>query len=173
MDYDIVYSKRKTVGISVKSGKVTVRAPRGYSQSGIEKILKKHALWIERAIARDAARRASEPMLTESDIKELRAAAKAYFGEKCRIFADVMGARYTRITITGAKTRFGSCSSKKSISFSYFLMLYPEAAREYVIVHELAHIFEMNHSARFYAIVEKFMPDYKQRRALLKRKSKP
>ena len=79
-----------------------------------------------------------------------------------------MGLKYSRITITGAKTRFGSCSSKGNISFSYRLMLYPEAAREYVVIHELAHLLEMNHSKRFYAIIEKYIPDYKERKKLLK-----
>ena len=78
-----------------------------------------------------------------------------------------MGAKYQRLTITGAKTRFGSCSSKGNISFSFRLMLYPEPAREYVVVHELAHLFEMNHSKQFYQIVEKYIPDYKERKKLL------
>ena len=79
-----------------------------------------------------------------------------------------MNLKPSRITITGARTRFGSCSSKDNLSFSYLLMLYPEAAREYVVVHELAHLSEMNHSKRFYAIIEKYMPDYKERKKLLK-----
>ena len=79
-----------------------------------------------------------------------------------------MNLQYGRITITSAKTRFGSCSSKGNISYSYRLMLYPEEAREYVVVHELAHLLEMNHSKRFYAVVEKYLPDYKLRRRLLK-----
>ena len=88
-----------------------------------------------------------------------------------REYALVMGLEYNRISITGAKTRFGSCSSQKNICFSYRLMLYPEEAREYVIVHELAHLVEMNHSHRFYAIIERYMPDYKARRKLLKTSS--
>ena len=79
-----------------------------------------------------------------------------------------MGLKYGRITITSAKTRFGSCSSKGRISYSYRLMLYPEAARDYVVVHELAHLVEMNHSKRFYDVIEKFMPDYKERKRMLK-----
>ena len=79
-----------------------------------------------------------------------------------------MGAEYGRITITSAKTRFGSCTSQKNISYSYRLMLYPKEAREYVVVHELAHTFEMNHSRGFYAIIEKVLPDYKERKKLLK-----
>lgn len=168
MEYKILYSKRKTVGISVNRGEITVRAPYGCNEDFIKKTVNAHELWIKRALEKDEAKMASEPRLTDADIKILRSAAREYFTERCRYYSALMSASYTGLTITGAKTRFGSCSSKKSISFSYLLMLYPPKAREYVVVHELAHLFEMNHSQRFYSIVEKFMPDYKERRALLK-----
>ena len=81
-----------------------------------------------------------------------------------------MGLKFSRITITGAKTRFGSCSSKGNISYSYRLLLYPDAAIDYVVVHELAHLVKMNHSAQFYKIIESVLPDYKERIRLLKNK---
>ena len=80
-----------------------------------------------------------------------------------------MGLKYGRITITGAKTRFGSCSAKGNISFSFRLMKYPEAAIDYVVVHELAHLLELNHSQKFWNIVATVFPDYKERRKLLKK----
>ena len=80
----------------------------------------------------------------------------------------LMGLRPAGITITGARTRFGSCSSKRRISFSFRLMQYPPEAIDYVVVHELAHLRHMNHSAQFYALIEQYMPDYKVRRAMLK-----
>ena len=79
-----------------------------------------------------------------------------------------MGLKPQRISITKAKTRFGSCSSKKTISFSCFLLLYPPEAVDYVVVHELAHLKYMNHQKEFYRLIEQLMPDYKKRRALLK-----
>ena len=94
--------------------------------------------------------------------------ARIYFSEKLEYYSRIMGLKYSRMTITSAKKRFGSCSSKASISFSYRLMLYPEAAREYVIVHELAHLKEMNHSKKFYEIIASVLPDYKYRKRLLK-----
>ena len=103
-----------------------------------------------------------------AEIKALKKEAKRYLTEKCEYFASVMGLSYNRITITSAKTRFGSCSSSKNISFSYRLMLYPEPAREYVVVHELAHILEKNHSARFYALVARYLPDWQKRQAILR-----
>ena len=79
-----------------------------------------------------------------------------------------MGVCPTGITVTGAQKRFGSCSAKDRLCFSYHLMRYPEPAIDYVVVHELAHIFHKNHSKSFYAYVEKYMPDYKECEKLLK-----
>jgi predicted metal-dependent hydrolase len=168
MEYEIIYSKRKSVGIKIKEGAVVVTAPYGLDKKTIDGIVKKHIDWITNALEREKKKRESEPQLSEEDIKALRRSARAYFTEKCAYYALIMGLEYNRVTITGAKTRFGSCSSKKNISFSYRLMLYPEAARDYVVVHELAHLVEMNHSAKFYAIIARYMPDYKARRSILK-----
>ena len=99
---------------------------------------------------------------------KLKKEAKLYFEAKTRVFSEIMGLKYGRIKITSAKTRFGSCSSDKNICFSYILMLYPEPAREYVIVHELCHLVYMNHSKEFYALLESYLPDYKERKRLLK-----
>lgn len=170
MEYSVIYSSRKSIGIKIENGKIIVKAPYGTGAKVIEKALLKHREWIEKAIVRERNRRENEALLDAATVYRLREAAKEYFGERCPYYARLMGTDYTALNITAAKKRFGSCSSKGSISFSYLLMLYPEAAREYVIVHELAHRTEMNHSPRFYAIVEKYMPDYKERRALLKDK---
>ena len=82
--------------------------------------------------------------------------------------ALVMGVAPTGIKITGAKTRWGSCSSKNSINFSWRLVMADDEIIDYVIVHELAHIKELNHSPRFWAVVEGTLPDYKSRRSRLK-----
>ncbi|MEG1614194.1 MAG: M48 family metallopeptidase, partial [Oscillospiraceae bacterium] len=74
----------------------------------------------------------------------------------------------TAVKITSAEKRFGSCSGKNSLCFSYRLMQYPQDAIDYVIVHELAHIKHKNHSKNFYELIEQYMPDYKERNAILK-----
>ena len=79
-----------------------------------------------------------------------------------------MGVKASYIKITSAKTRFGSCNPQNGICFSWRLMLYDRRAVEYVVVHELAHIKQKNHSAAFYAEINKVMPDYKRRRELLR-----
>ena len=84
-------------------------------------------------------------------------------------WAQRMGVQPAGITVTAARTRFGSCSGKNRLSFSLYLMAYPEAAIEYVVVHELAHIRHHDHSPAFYREVEAYLPDWRARRALLRR----
>ncbi len=168
MEYTLIYSDRKTLSISVKGGILTVRAPRRTPRNIIDLFIKKHSEWIEKHLETEKERCAKFNNITEEDIKRLKRDGKKYLKEKTEYFSNIMGLKYGRITITSAKTRFGSCSSRGNISYSYRLMLYPEAAREYVVVHELAHLIEMNHSKRFYAIIERVLPDYKERRRMLK-----
>ena len=168
MEYKVIYSVRKTISIGVEKMQVIVKAPIGTDLKTIEKILIKHSRWIEKGIDSQQKKAELERQLTAEEVKVLKKEAKIYFADKVEYFANIMGLKYSRITITSAKKRFGSCSEKGNISFAYRLMLYPEAAREYVIVHELAHLKEMNHSKKFYEIIALVLPDYKNRKRLLK-----
>ena len=167
MNYKIIYSNRRTVGVSIRDGEVTVKAPYGTSKDMVEKLLSKHAAWIEKHIKSSSVPKKIKADLTDEEIAELRVKAKRILSEKTERFANIMGLEYGRITITNAKTRFGSCSAKRDISYSLRLMLYPEEAIDYVVVHELAHTVEMNHSKSFYQIIERVFPDYNARRKLL------
>ena len=84
-------------------------------------------------------------------------------------WAQRMGVQPAVVTITAARTRYGSCSGKNRLSFSLYLMDCPPAAIEYVVVHELAHIRHHDHSPAFYAEVERYLPDWRARRELLKK----
>ena len=168
MDYKVVRSNRKSVSIEITpKGEVIVRAPMRASDKYIEALVLKKQKWIythlEKVLSRPA-----EPELTSEQINAYVAAAKAILPEKVAHYAKIMGVCPTGITVTGAKKRFGSCSYKDRLCFSYHLMRYPEAAIDYVVVHELAHILHKDHSKNFYACVEKYMPDYKEREKLLK-----
>lgn len=166
-NYEVVFSGRKTLGITVKGDKVTVRAPYRTSRTVINSFLKEHESWVVKALEKQQKKMERRPLVTPENEAQLRYAAKEYFSRKTKEYSEIMGLKYGRITITSAKTRFGSCSSKGNICFSLRLMAYPEAAREYVIVHELCHLLEMNHSKKFYALVERYLPDYKERKKLL------
>ena len=103
--------------------------------------------------------------LTQNQIEQM----KLEFDTKTKKYAAQMNVTYGRITIRNQQTRWGSCSSKGNLNFNYRLFFLPEELRDYVIVHELAHRRQMNHSKLFWAEVEKILPDYKVRRQALKR----
>lgn len=169
MEYKVVYSGRKTVSLNVKDGELIVRAPYGTGKKRIEEILLSHGAWIEKHIERQRKKKEKYDSVAEEKIAALRKSAKKAIPAKVEYYSKIMGLKYGRITITGAKTRFGSCSSKGNLAFSYYLMLYPDEAIDYVVVHELAHLVEMNHSPAFYNVVASVFPDYKERIKLLKK----
>ena len=168
MEYSVIYSKRKTVALKVTPElKIEVRAPRGMSREMIEEIVSKHRRWIEKRI--DTIKR--QPIKTpptQDEIRELKKRTEEIVTPLVARYAQIMGVSYTKITVTSAKKVFGSCTSKKHLNFSFRLSLYPYETIEYVVVHELCHLKEMNHSARFWALVERILPDYQKRRDLLK-----
>ena len=168
MEYKIQYEKRTSVTLSVKGGELVVKAPHGTPKEKLDAIVLKHRRWIFTHIEREADKKRLNDALTEDDIKRLKKSAREYLVRKTDYFSEIMNLKYSRITITSASGRFGSCNSKGNIAYSYRLMLYPEAAREYVVVHELAHLVHMNHSKEFYSLVEKYLPDWKDRKKLLK-----
>jgi predicted metal-dependent hydrolase len=104
--------------------------------------------------------------LSRQAIAALKAEAQVYFLEKTRYFGALMGVMPTEIKITEAKTRWGSCNVRNgriSICYSYRTMLLENDLREYVVIHELAHIGHMNHGRDFYERIKKFAPDYKEK----------
>ena len=167
MDYDVLYSARRTVCITVKDNRVVVKAPLFTKKSKLDELVLRHTRWIEKQLARQSTERKRDRELSPGQIEALRKSARACLTDKTKKYADIMGLKFGRITITSAKTRFGSCSSKGNISYSWRLMLYPEEAIDYVVVHELSHLVEMNHSKRFWAIVQGVLPDYKERKGML------
>lgn len=169
MEYTLIYGKRKTLSLTVQPDcTVLVKAPTGYPQAEIAQFVQAHEQWIVRATARQKQRAEAENALTEKRIQELRALAEVEIPRRVEFFAKQMGVQPTGIKITSAKTRFGSCSAKDSLCFSWRLMLYPPEAIDYVVVHELAHIKEKNHAPAFYKVVASVLPDYKAREKLLK-----
>ncbi|MCL2057192.1 MAG: M48 family metallopeptidase [Oscillospiraceae bacterium] len=170
MDFTLIRSRRKTIAIQVKSGpEVVVRAPMRMAKRDIGKFVEKHRGWIEKQLAAVIAHGLKNPEPTDAQIAELKARAKAEIPPRVDVFAKIMGLCPSGVKITSARTRFGSCSAKNSLCFSWRLMMYPQEAVDYVIVHELAHIVHKNHGRDFYRTIEQALPDYVWRRSLLKR----
>ena len=113
------------------------------------------------------------PGLTASQIKSAcvkryRKAAGEYLRERVDFYSQKIGVSPEIIRINSAKKRWGSCSSKRSVNFSWRLIMADDEVIDYVVVHELAHLIHMNHSAGFWLIVEKMLPDFRERRQRLK-----
>jgi len=94
--------------------------------------------------------------------------AKAHISNRVAFFSKHMNVFPSIVKINSAKTRWGSCSTKKSLNFSWRLIMADDSVIDYVVVHELSHLVEMNHSARFWAVVAKVLPDYKKNKVQLK-----
>ena len=110
----------------------------------------------------------AEARLLETYEKRYRKAARLRIEERTAFFHKITGGNYTSITIRDQKTRWGSCSAKGNLNFNWKLVLMPPEILDYVVVHELAHRLQMNHSAAFWAEVGKILPDYRERRQWLK-----
>lgn len=171
----IIKTKRKTVSLTIEDdGNVTVRAPLYMSRPEIERLLKDKSGWIEKHLCRIKERQqlmSSEETggtLCAQELKELADRAASYIPERVKFYADIAGVAYGRITIRNQRTRWGSCSGKGNLNFNCLLMLMPPEIIDYVVVHELCHRKEMNHSKAFWTEVEKVLPDYEKRRKWLK-----
>jgi predicted metal-dependent hydrolase len=171
--FDLIRSDRTTCQIQVKSdGSVVVRAPRLMSERDIMRFVSEREEWIERAqkkCAEARERMGDASPLSSEDIEALADKALAYIPERVAFFAALVGVSYGGITIRNQKTRWGSCSGKGNLNFNCLLMLTPDDVIDYVVVHELCHLKEMNHSQRFWAEVGRVLPDYKKSRLWLKR----
>lgn len=168
MDYTVKRSNRRTVGLEITGdGEIIVRAPKRMSDRAIAEFVNKYQGWIDKKLP-EAEKRAEKSREIDDNKESLCRAAREIIPPLVERYSKIMGLKPTSVKITSAKKRFGSCSSKNSLCFSWRLMAYPTAAVEYVVVHELAHIKHHNHSPAFYALIEKYMPDYRQRQKLLK-----
>lgn len=168
----VIRSNRKTMSLEITpQGEVLVRAPYSMPQSKIEQFVKEKEDWIWKHLTKIEKKRAdnsqTEP-LSDEELQKLGNLALKVLPERVKLYAAQMGVTYGRITIRCQKTRWGSCSSKGNLNFNCLLMLAPEEVQNYVVVHELCHRLEMNHSKRFWAQVEKVMPDYKIHQRWLK-----
>lgn len=154
-----------------RDAEVLVRAPYEMSDSEIQRILNEKNEWIEKHLEKIEKRideQENQQTLTAEEIRELADKALEVIPKRVAYYAKIMGVTYGTITIRNQKTRWGSCSSKGNLNFNCLLMMMPLEILDYVVVHELCHRKEMNHSAKFWAEVEKVMPDYKERRKWLK-----
>ncbi len=171
MEYEVIRSRRKTLSVQIRQGKITVRAPLRTPDGEIRRFLEKHRAWLEKHMARAQAlerEKASVRRLTEAELEGLKKQARKVLPERAAYWAPLIGVKYGRISVRCQRTRWGSCSAKGNLNFNCLLMLAPAGVIDSIVVHELCHLKEMNHSARFYAEVLRVFPEYEQHRKWLK-----
>lgn len=165
MTYQIIRSGRKTLALQIKDGALIVRAPKRAKQAEIDALLEQHRGWIEKHLQKaEACRKAAERLepLSPEELRALADRAAQIIPERVRYYAPRIGVTYGRITIRNQRTKWGSCTARGNLNFNCLLMLAPPEVLDSVVVHELCHRKEMNHSQRFYAEVLRVFPDYKK-----------
>ena len=170
--YEIIKSSRKTIAVEVRQdGSVLVRAPRNCPQSRIDTFLKEKQAWVLAKVEEQKEKEADSMKiqpLSEAEQRLYRDKAREIFEQKVSYYAQMMGVSYGRIAIRDQKTRWGSCSGEGNLNFNWRLIFAPAGVLDYVVVHELAHRKEMNHSPRFWKVVEDTMPEYRKYQRWLK-----
>lgn len=164
ISYKIIRSNRKTAAIQIRDGQVLVRCPYGTGDAWVRAFVNAKSAWIEKHLPR----RPAAQKFTQQELSALRSAAKRVLPHAVADMAQRLGVRYGRVCIRAQKTRWGSCTAKGDLNLNCLLMLVPEPVRDYVIVHELCHRKQMDHSAAFWKLVQAQIPDYREKRAWLK-----
>ena len=163
MQYEIIRSNRKTISLQLTANGLTVRAPFHATQAQIAEVVRQHMGWIEKHQQQLSEAQSKLPTVEKLTMEEIQALAdKALKVIPARVahFAPLVGVTYGRITIRNQRSRWGSCSSAGNLNFNCLLMLAPPEVLDSVVVHELCHRKEPNHSDRFYAEVLRVYPDY-------------
>jgi len=170
IEYRLIKSKRSSIAIEIKKDcTVVVRCPQDMKKEDIEKYVYEKRNWIESNIKRiNIYKKGEDNKLTYDQIEKIINEANDIIPMKVHTYAEKIGVNFNNIRIKKQKTCWGSCSCKGNLNFNCLLMLMPERVRDYVIVHELCHIKEMNHSDKFWSEVETILPDYQWDRRWLR-----
>ena len=163
MEFEVIRSNRKSMAVEIKLNKLIIRAPMQVSNEEINSFMLKNKAWIEQHLANAAAQQqvvASVKKLTVDEIRQLADKALEAIPERVKHYAPLVGVTYGRITIRNQRSKWGSCSNKGNLNFNCLLMLTPPEVIDSVVVHELCHRKEMNHSDKFYSEVLRVFPDY-------------
>ncbi|MBI2990379.1 MAG: M48 family metallopeptidase [Candidatus Magasanikbacteria bacterium] len=171
--YTLRRSRRaKRISIVLCRDAVLVVAPMKVGRDVINSFVESHSEWIRSRTEEIKRRRAD--WLRPEDMKQehflaARGRAKKFVMERLKIYAPLYAVFYRRVSIKNMKTRWGSCSGEKNLNFHYRLVFLPLELADYVVVHELCHLEHLNHSQQFWNLVAETIPDYRPRRAELKR----
>lgn len=169
----VIRSARKSLGLEVRDANtVLARIPTRVSDRELMAFVENHRSWILEKTAvmaeREENRKSTPAPPPELLSKTDRMKIQLKIGKRVRHYCEAMGVTVGYVTVKNQKTRWGSCSAKGNVNFNYQLAFLPDELLDYVVIHELAHRRHMNHSRAFWAEVEKYCPDYLERREQLK-----
>ena len=163
MKYRLIRSARKTFAMELSPEGLLVRVPYRATKAQVEAFIRSHEGWIRSHSAKIEkamqVQNGTDKLSTEG-ISQLAEKAKTVIPERVKYYAAKIGVTYGRITIRCQRTRWGSCSAKGNLNFNCLLMLTPPEVIDSVVVHELCHRKEMNHSKQFYNEILRVFPDY-------------
>lgn len=166
-----INSRSKRLRLSIHpGGSFVVTAPKNLKQSDIDDFIIKKSEWVIDGINRlSKFKDVFKFKNTKAEYAKYKEEARFLVERKVLEFNKIYNFKYNNISIKNQKTRWGSCSTKGNLNFNYKIALIPERLADYIVVHEICHLGEMNHSSDFWDLVEKGMPDYKERRRELRK----
>ena len=165
------HPKSKGIKISIKpGGDVVVTKPKRVSKRAAQKVIEENIEWIKDRVEKTKDKNPMREQLkgSKKEYEKYKKQALKLAKERVEFFSKLYKLNPSRVSIRNQSTRWGSCSSKKTLSLHYKIAKIPKDLADYIIVHELCHLKEMNHSKRFWKLVAQTMPNYKQKRKLLK-----
>ncbi len=173
MDYSIKRSRRsRRITITVKNdASVVVTIPARAPEAMVEHFVVQKTDWIKATQEKMRKRFENKIMLKQSkeDFKENKEAALAFVTERLAFFNTLYNFKYGTIRVRNQKSRWGSCSIRGNLNFNYSIVHLPQELADYIVVHELCHLKEFNHSKNFWNLVAEALPDYDRRRTILKK----
>lgn len=162
------HARAKRVSMTIRQGKLKVTVPAKVPLLVGKAFVAANHTWIKKNLKHIKAM--DKPAsISPSNVPVLKVRTRNMVRERLEHFNKFYGYDFNRITIRDQSTRWGSCSSNKTLSFNYRLVLLPPELADYVVVHELCHLKEMNHSSKFWQLVAKTIPDYPIRRKQLRK----
>jgi len=153
-----------------KTGEVAVTKPRGVSIRQVQQFIQSKEDWIQATVATILQNQTTPDLATNSEYHFLKhkPAARALTEAKLDQWNALYQFDFKRLEIKRMTSRWGSCSTHKTLCFNYKILFLPEELQDYLVVHELCHLAEMNHSAKFWAQVERGIPNYRELRKKLR-----
>lgn len=168
MSYNLIKSKIKNIYIYVKNGKVTVKAPSSLKDKSVHDFIKKKSKWIYEKVKQDRENTKTQEGTQEEikleDVEQLKKIVENTIQKYSKLLKQVPN----KVRIRDIKYAWGSCSSNRNITINKKLAKKDEKIIEYVVLHEMCHLKQMNHSKEFWALLETYMPEYRVYKRMLK-----